>query len=491
MNNFLVLPLVIPLCTAFALLFFRRRLAAQRLISIAGLLTNAAIAWIIAVQVREKGIQTLHMGGWLPPYGIVFVADMLAALLVAAASVIALSCVVYAIGSIGEERERHYFYPFVFFLVAGVNGSFLTGDLFNLFVCFEVTLIASYALIVLGGTRLQLRETLKYMFVNIVSSTLFVAGVAYLYGVTGTLNMADLSLKIAEAGASPVLHTIALLFLLVFSIKAGLFLFMWLPGAYGAPPAAVSALFAALLTKVGVYALIRTFTLLFYTDEAIIHGWLQGMAIVTMLLGALGAVAYSDVRRIMNYNVVIGIGFLAFGIAVSTEESLKGAVFYLVHDMPAKALLFIIGGLVIRAAGTSDIKMMGGLIKRYPLLGGLLFVCAAAIAGMPPLSGFPGKLLLIQGGLAAGYGVLSAVALLSSLLSLYSLLRIFMHAFWGEEKRPNTALRLGKLPFLPVIWLSVLIVWVGAGAEVIYGWVSSAGDVMLQPSLYIDSVLRR
>jgi len=491
MNNALVLPLLIPLCTAIVLFFFPRRIALQRWIGLSGLALTVAVSAGLVAQVRAEGIQVLHMGGWIPPFGIVFVADMFAALLVLASAIVGMCCLAFSWGTIGEERERHYFYPFFQLLLVGVNGSFLTGDLFNLFVCFEVMLISSYAMIVLGSTKRQLRESLKYMLINILSSTLFVAGVAYLYGVAGTLNMADLSVKIAEAGSGGILDVIALLFMLVFSLKAGLFLFFWLPGAYGAPPPAVAALFAALLTKVGIYALIRTFTLIFPENAGVTHGWLKGMAIATMVLGAFGAISYRDIRRILNYNVVISVGFLAMGLAVTTKDALDGMVFYLVHDMLAKALLFMLGGLVIRAAGTSDLRRTGGLIGRYPAIGWLFFMTALAIAGIPPLSGFAGKLLLVRGGLLEGEYVLSAVALGSSLIVLYSLIRMFMQAFWGEEKPAGEEAKpLGKGWLLPVAGLSLLVVLIGLGSETVYGWVSAAGDTLADPSRYIDAVLK-
>lgn len=491
MNNLLVFPLLIPLCTAIVLLFLSGRIVLQRWISMIGIALGAAASCLIVAQVRAEGIQALHMGGWLPPYGIIFVADMFSALLTLAAAVVGASCLLYSFGTIGEERERHYFYPFFQFLLVGINGSFLTGDLFNLFVCFEVMLISSYALLVLGGTKRQLRETLKYILINILSSTLFVAAVAYVYGVAGTLNMADLSLKLAEAGQGHIATVIALLFMIVFSLKAGLFLFFWLPGSYSAPPAAVTALFAALLTKVGLYALIRTFTLIFQADQTNVQSWFQWMAIATMLLGAFGAVAYRDIRRIMNYNVIVSVGFLALGLAVLSKDALDGVVFYLLHDMLAKALLFILGGLVMQAAGTSDLRQMGGLIHRYPLMGGLFFITGLAIAGIPPFSGFPGKLLLIRGGLTEGYYLLSAVSLVSSFLVLYSLLRIFMHAFWGEKNPEMDRIPpLDKKQLLPAAALSVLVVGIGLGAEHVYGWVSMAGDVLAHSHDYIDAVLK-
>lgn len=491
MNNLLVLPLLIPLCTAVMLLFIKRYVIIQRWMSALGMLLNIIVACFMIVQVRTEGIQVLHMGGWLPPYGIVFVADMLGALLVLTTSIVSAFCLFYAFSTIGRERENYYFYPLFQFLLVGINGSFLTGDIFNLFVCFEVMLISSYALIVLGGTRRQLRETLKYMLINILSSSLFVAAVAYLYGVVGTLNMADLSLKVAEAGQSGILNVIALLFMIVFSLKAGLFLFFWLPGSYSAPPAAVSALFAALLTKVGIYALFRTFTLIFHSNPDVTHNWLMWMAIATMVLGALGTVAYHDIRQIMNYNVVVSVGLIMLGLAVSSREALDGAVFYLMHDMLAKALLFILGGLVIQAAGTADLRQMGGMIKRYPLIGAMLFVAALAIAGIPPFSGFAGKLLLIQGGLREGYYGLTAVALGSSLVVLYSLIRVFMYAFWGEAKPLLIQMPiLNHKLILPAIGLSVLVIGMGLGSEAVYELVMKAGNTLIHPMEYVDAVLK-
>ncbi|MBB3113440.1 multicomponent Na+:H+ antiporter subunit D [Paenibacillus phyllosphaerae] len=491
MNNLLVLPLLLPLCTAVILLFLKQYLVIQRWVSTVSVLMNIAIAGIIVMQVRSAGIHVLHIGGWMPPYGIVFVADMLSALLVLTTSVVSAFCLFFAFGTIGVERERYYFYPLFQFLLVGIYGSFLTGDLFNLFVCFEVMLISSYALIVLGGTRRQLRETLKYMLINILSSSLFVAAVAYLYGVVGTLNMADLSLKVAEAGQSGVLNVIALLFMIVFALKAGLFLFFWLPGSYSAPPSAVAALFAALLTKVGIYALIRTFTLIFHSNPEVTHSWLMGMAIATMILGAIGTVAYHDIRQIINYNVVVSVGLIIMGLAVSSEEGLEGAVFYLMHDMLAKALLFLLGGLIIQVAGTADLRQMGGMIRRYPLMGAMVFITALAIAGIPPFSGFAGKLLLIQAGLREGYFGLTAVALGSSLIVLYSLIRIFMQAFWGEEKPlQEQSPMLNRKLIMPSVGLSLLVIGMGLGSEAVYNLVADAGSTLILPMQYVDAVLK-
>lgn len=491
MNNLLVLPLLIPLCTAAILIFFKNNIPVQRLLSAISLLGTAFAAGLILYEVKTEGIQTLHMGGWVPPYGIVFVADMMSALLVLTTTIVGIFCLIYSFGTVGEQRERYYYYPFFQFLLVGVNGSFLTGDLFNLFVCFEVMLIASYALIVLGGTKRQLRETIKYMLINILSSTLFVAAVAYLYGVVGTLNMADLSLRVTEAGQDGVLNVIAVLFMIVFSLKAGLFLFFWLPGSYSVPPAAVSALFGALLTKVGLYALIRTFTLIFYHDPGITHSWIAWMAAATMIFGAFGALAYSDVHRIINYNVIISVGFIAFGLAAASDSALNGVVFYLLHDMVAKALLFILGGMIVKATGTSSLKDMGGLMKRHPALGWMFFITALAIAGIPPLSGFAGKLLILQGGLQEQYYWLTGIALVSSLIVLYSLIRLFMKVFWGVEKvQPVTTAAPSKGILLSAGCLFIIMLMMGFGSEWVYQLVSEAGNTLMNPSIYIDAVLK-
>lgn len=491
MNNLVVFPLLIPLFTAVLLIFLNGRIRLQRILSAVSVGLNAASGAVLVYQAGQRGIQTLQMGGWAAPYGIVFVADMLAALLVLTAAVVAAACLMYSFRTIGEERERHYFYPFFHFLLAGVSGSFLTGDLFNLFVCFEVLLIASYALISLGGTKRQLRETLKYILINIVSSAMFVAAVAYLYGMAGTLNMAHLSGRVAEAGQGGMLDVVAVLFLIVFSLKAGLFLFFWLPGSYSAPPAAVSALFGALLTKVGLYAMIRVFSLIFYHDPGISHGLIGWLAAATMILGGIGAIAYSDLYRILNYNVIISVGFIAFGLAVASKDALDGAVFYLMHDMIAKALMFILGGMIIEAAGTSRLEEMGGMLRRHPLLGWMFFLLAMALVGIPPLSGFPGKMLMLRGGLAGQDYALAAVGLASSFLVLYSMMRIFIGAFLGEEKPSRTP---GRVPrkgtFVAAAGLCALLVMLGVGAEGANALVSQAGEALVHPAVYIDAVLK-
>lgn len=491
MNNLLVLPLLIPAFTAVILIFLKERVDLQRIISAVSVFLNILVAGIIVYQVSTKGIQTLFMGGWLPPYGIVFVADMFAALLVLVGAIVGAACLFFSFASIGEERERFYYYPFFHFLLTGVFGSFLTGDLFNLFVCFEVLLVASYALIVLGGSKGQLRETLKYVLVNVISSSLFVATLAYLYAATGTLNMAHLSMRVAEAGQGGVMNVIAVLLLIVFSIKAGLLLFFWLPDSYSAPPVAVRALFGALLTKVGLYAITRTFTLIFIQEPGLTHSLIAWMAGATMILGAIGALAYNDLGRIFNYNIIISVGFIAFGISVATQDSLNGVVFYLMHDMVAKALLFFLGGMIISASGTDRLKEMGGLIRRYPWTGWMFFVLTLALVGVPPLSGFAGKVMMVRSGFGQNHVALALIALASSFIVLYSLIKVFQQVFWGGEKREEQVKPLHyKAMMAPAAVLFAIVILMGVGAETVNGYVSQAGAVLADPALYINAVMK-
>lgn len=490
MNNIVVLPMVIPLLTAIVLFFLRPFVKIQRVLSIVAMLVTVIVSVYILNLIQSDGILRLDFGGWLPPYGILFVADSFATLLVLTTAVVTTLILLFSFTSTPKSHENMFFYAFVLFLVAGVNGSFLTGDLFNLFVFFEVMLLASYVLITLGGRKVQLLESIKYVVINVLSSWFFLLGIAYLYGTLGTLNMAHLSVRIAEVGQGPLLTVIGIVFLLVFSLKSGLLLYFWLPGSYSAPPTAVAALFGALLTKVGIYAMFRTFTLLFYHEPSLTHTIIGVMAAITMIGGSLGAIAYQDIRQIVSYNVVITVGFILVGLAVSTEVALVGSIYYLVHDMIIKALLFLIAGTVIYVTGRSKIGQMSGLIRNYPVLGWLFFITVLSIGGIPPLSGFIGKVYVGQGAIDVGSYVLLGIAFLSSLFAVYSLLRIFMNCFWGETIiSEETETPLKKRVLLPCVLLGAITVGLGVGAEGIAMYVNDAAYTLMNPEVYIDAVL--
>lgn len=462
MNNLLVLPLIIPIITAVVLVFLKDHIILQRIISFITMLFVTVLSFILLNIVQTEGILRLDFSGWLPPFGILFVADSFAMILVLTASVVTTICLLYAFSTIGDRHEKMFFYPFVLFLIAGVNGSFLTGDIFNLFVCFEVMLLASYVLIALGGEKRQLRESLKYVLINVVASWMFLVALAFLYGTVKTLNMAHIAQRVAEAGQDPLLTTVSILFLIVFSLKAGLLLFFWLPGSYSVPPTVVQALFAALLTKVGIYALIRTFTLMFPLNQDVTHVIIGIMAGVTIIAGCMGALSGRDIYTIATYNVIIGVGFILIGLAVGTESAIAGAIYYLIHDMLAKALLFLLVGMMFYLTGESVVKKMNGLIKNYPIFGWIFFLVMLALAGIPPLSGFVGKVLIGQGAIEAGSYILLALGFASSIIVLYSLLRIFLASFFGEttisfeDRKPILKAPIG-LSFCLLYPLSMLV----------------------------------
>lgn len=490
MNNLIMLPMVIPIMTGIILVFLRPFIRVQRVVSVLAMLFIGGISVYLLGHIHDSGIITLAFGEWDAPFGIVFVADAFAMLLVLTSSFVALICLLFAFSTIGERREKLFFYPLVQFLIAGVNGSFLTGDLFNLFVCFEVMLVASYILIVMGSEKVQLRESITYIAVNVLSSWIFLVGIAYLYGTLGTVNMAHLAERVAENGQTPILTTISVLFLVVFSLKSGLLLFFWLPGSYSVPPAAVAALFGALLTKVGVYAMFRMFTLVFTHEPSITHTLIGMMAAVTLVVGSIGAIAYKDLRQIAIYNIIIAIGFIMVGLAVTTPSALEGSIYYLIHDMIVKALLFLVIGTIILLTGKTRIGQMSGLIRNYPILGWLFFIVTLSLVGVPPLSGFIGKYLVGKGAVETETYVLLALAFISSLFVLYSLLRIFLNCFWGEtimsfdDEKP-----MKKKWVFPSVILAAATIALGIGAEAIADHVGDAADVLAHPNMYIDAVL--
>lgn len=355
--------------------------------------------------------------------------------------------------------------------------------------------MSSYALIMLGGTKIQLRESLKYILVNIFSSVMFVASVAYLYAVTGTLNIADLSQRISEVGQGDTLTLISFMFMFVFGIKAALFLYFWLPSSYSAPPTAISAIFAGLLTKVGVYALLRTFTIIFYHQPDVTHHLLAWLGILTMILGVIGALGNHEVQKVLAYSIVYAVGFMVFGLSVLSYTSIQGVIYYLVHDMIIKALLFLLGGTIIYVAGTRRIDRISGLIKRYSSLGWMFFVAILALVGVPPLSGFIGKLLIVKGGLETSnfgsiYFWIALASLITSLLILYSVMKVFMSCFWGEEKQTQLPKKSLKGRYAACAFLLAISVLIGIGAEWLHPFISEASKTLIDPSIYVDAVLK-
>ncbi|MFD1850205.1 Na+/H+ antiporter subunit D [Oceanobacillus bengalensis] len=492
MSNLAVLPIIIPLISAIILVFFNSKTNISRILTRAFSLIGLGVTGYIAWYVIENGSIILETGDWIAPYGIILVVDALSAILVLTTNIVAVACAFYAPHAGLGEKEKFYFYPFFFFLITGVSGAFITGDLFNLFVFFEVLLMASYALIVLGGDKIQFRESLKYLLINLFSSMLFVTAVAFLYGVVGTINMAQIAQRVAEVDQQGILTTIAMLLFFVFATKAALFpLYYWLPNSYVVPNPVVSALFGALLTKVGIYSIIRVFSLIFVHDIHLTHEFFIWIAGLSMIFGVVGALSTNNIKLIVAYNIIPAIGYIIMGIGIFNQEALSGSIYYLMQDMIVKAALFLLVGVIAYVAGTSDLRKMSGLIHHYPVLGWVLFAFAFVLAGIPPFSGFIGKLLLLEGAFADGEIVISIIALLTSLLILYSIIKIFIRGFWGDENAmKNLEKKSTKGLIAPIVFLLVTVVILGVGAEYFYPITDAIAAYLLDPQIYIDSVLK-
>ena len=498
MSGLVPLPVVVPLLGAALTLLLSGRPRLQRSISVLCLSSVLVVAAVLLVQAYRFGPVVVQVGGWPAPVGIVLVADQLAALMVLVSSAVTLCVLLYSIGQgRGETSETapvSIYHPTYLVLTAGVTNAFLAGDLFNLFVGFEILLAASFVLITLGGTEVRLRTGSTYVVVSILSSLLFLSAVGLVYAATGTLNMAQLAGRL-DALPSGVRLTLQLMLLLAFGIKAAVFpLSAWLPDSYPTAPAPVTAVFAGLLTKVGVYAIIRTETLLFPGGQ--VAGLLMVVAGLTMVVGILGAVAQSDLKRLLSFTLVSHIGYMIFGVALSSVAGLSGAIFYEEHHITIQTTLFLVAGLVEERAGSTDLRRIGGLARVAPMLGVLFFVPAMNLAGIPPFSGFLGKLGLLQAGVAAG-GTLPAVLVgagtLTSLLTLYAASRVWNIAFWRAPRLASTTVP-ARLPGLMVGATTALValgVLFTLAAGPLFQVTSNAATDLRERTPYVRAVLPR
>ncbi|GGM19199.1 Na(+)/H(+) antiporter subunit D [Paraliobacillus quinghaiensis] len=494
MSNFLTLPILLPMFIGTILIFFAKKHKLQRVIAGFSALSLLGVAIYLGyiVYTDPSQIITLEIGDWPAPFGIVLVADMFATMMVILSSIVGVVCLFFAFKTIHSDREKFYFYPFYFYLLTGVNGAFLTGDMFNLFVFFEVMLISSYVLIVHGGTGYQLRESFKYVVMNMVASAFFLVALAYLYATTGTLNMADLAERVQVLEQEGILNGIAILFLFVFGAKGALFpLYFWLPKSYYGPPAAISALFGGLLTKVGIYAIIRVFTLIFVHNTEFTHTIILILAGGTMFFGVLGAVSQFDFKRILSYHIISQVGYMVMGLGVYTPLALAGAIYYIAHHIIVKSALFLFAGATQKITGTTELKKMGGLLKTHPWLGWLFFISAMSLAGIPPLSGFFSKFALILAAVQKESYYIVVVALVVGILTLFSMMKIFMYAFWGEPKISQDKVNRKEMFALlrPIIPLVVLTICLGFFAEPIFQYSLGVSEQILDPANYVNAVL--
>ncbi|MDN3689095.1 proton-conducting transporter transmembrane domain-containing protein [Cyclobacterium jeungdonense] len=498
-NPYIVLPVIFQLFVAVTLMFSWTNKNLQKLISVVGSLIALLISILLLLKVNQEGIQTMQAGGWIAPFGITFVADTLSALLVLLTAISGLAVSVFSVGSVRNARIRFGYFPILHLLIMGLSGAFLTGDIFNLYVWFEIIIISSFVLITIGGEKAQLEGAIKYVAMNLLASVVFLTAIAILYGLTGSLNMADLSLQVAKVENRGLVNVTAILFLVGFGIKSAVFpLYFWLPASYHTPPPAISAIFGGLLTKVGVYAMLRVFTLIFIPDT-FLTAVITIMAMLTIFSGAVGALMQNNIRKVFSYLIICHIGFMLAGLGVYSTLALAGAVFYLVHDIVVKTNLFMISGLIFKFKGTYSMRLLGGFYKEQPLISLLIAISLFSLVGIPPLSGFWGKLLIIQGALDSANILLIGFIVLGSFLTLFIIARLWSEVFWKDPqelpkkehiKYFNELKPLKKQAMLAsVVFLSILSLGIGFGAEWVMRMAMHIAENLMDPSAYIQAVL--
>lgn len=496
-SNFIIFPVLLHLFTALLMLIFWRKTVTHRIISIVSSVMGLIIAYVLFTGVYNGEITTLTAASWKAPFGIVFVADTFSSLLVLLTSVVALAVSVFSAVGVGRARMMYGYFPIFHFLIMGLNGAFLTGDIFNLYVWFEVIIISSFVLLTLGGRKAQLEGAVKYMALNILASTFFLTGIGILYGITGTLNMADLAEKVPLVANQSIVNLTAMFFLIGFGIKSAVFpLYFWLPSSYHTPPSAVAAVFGGLLTKVGLYGMLRVFTLVFTPDDFMKMIFIV-IGIMTVLTGAFGALMKTNIRRLFSYLIVCHIGFIVGGLGLYTQLAILGAVFYLIHDIIIKTNLFLIAGLIRQMRGTMDMNRLGGLYDEYPKLSLVIAIVLFSLAGIPPLSGFWPKIYLIEAAFLVENGWMIAGIIIGSFVTLYVLAKLWAAVFWKDASTDDIIQdsfagmqRHRKVFFvLPIVFLAAVTLYIGFNAEMIINISDKIAGEMMDTSPYIKAVL--
>lgn len=500
-NHYIILPLLLHMATAILLIFLWRKIALQRIVSVVSSVLILIVSALLFAKTWDTGIITMQSGNWQAPFGITFVSDVFSSTMVLFTSISALAVSLYSTIGISKPRMKYGYFPIFHFLFMGLNGAFLTGDIFNLYVWFEVVIISSFVLMTLGGKKPQMESAIKYVAMNMLASVIFLTAIAILYGLTGSLNMADLSIKVAQIENRALVNVTALLFFVAFGIKSAVFpLYYWLPSSYHTPPSAIAAIFGGLLTKMGIYALMRFFTLIFVPSEFITTSLLY-VAAATLIAGAFGALIKRDIRRMFSYLIVCHIGFMISGLGLYTEIALAGAVFYLFHDIVVKTNLFLVSGIIYRIKGTTKMPQLGGLYSEYPKISLLMAIVLFSLVGIPPLSGFWPKINLFSASFEQGEFILIFALIFASFITLYVIAKMWAEVFWKDspvvkDGQPNFEDRFANLsPFskglliFPIVLLTGVSLYIGFGAENIMLISKHIAAEMLDTSPYIEAVL--
>ncbi|MBN2110913.1 MAG: NADH-quinone oxidoreductase subunit M [Methanosarcinaceae archaeon] len=503
------LPIILiatPILMASLMVLLRSRPQFQKVLNISVYFVLAFLSIVLLLQVWNDGIQVYEVGEW-GKYGILLVADLLSAGMVVLTTCISLLSMVYSLDYIEKRSLSSTYYPLFNLMLAGLNGSFLTGDIFNLFVFFEILLLSSCGLVIAnehgGVTKIsdKMEATFKYLVLNMLGSIVMLIAVASLYATTGTLNMADISVKLSAMSAAGTMpwhvFAIALMFIVVFGNKAAIFpLHYWLPDVHPTAPSPISAMLSGVLIKVGAYGMLRVFFLIFRDTLYIFQPVIIYLALATIIVGAISAVAQNDVKRLLAYSSVSQIGYVFLGMGLGSIYAITASLVYLVNHAIAKSMLFLSSGAIIHYAGTRDMRKMGGMVDRFPMIALFFLAGAMSIAGLPPTGGFIAKFVLFDAGITDKYYFEIGIALIFAVFSLFYMFRAWLLMFWGEirdtEKYGDySAQKASPLILVPIMVLAVAIMVLGLYAEPLIALATATAGQILDPQPYIEAVLTR
>ncbi|MCC7147001.1 MAG: hypothetical protein IT443_11200 [Phycisphaeraceae bacterium] len=495
--NHLIAVILVPFITAMVTALLNGWPRLEKAVSLLSCLGLTAYVFWLTGYVDQHGIQVSMIGGYAAPFGIAFVADRLACIMLCLSMGVGSVAMVYSMWTATTTQQKYFFYPLFHVVLLGVNWAFITGDLFNLFVAYEVMLIGSYGMMMVGASKAQVRQTMKYVAINIVGGSLFVVGIAFIYATVGTVNMADLAVRTAALppARAGMVTVASLVLLVVFALKAAAFpVFFWLPDSYPVVPPGVNGYFAGLLTKVGVYSLLRMFVMVFRQDgHEMATQILLVMSGFTMLLGVLGAMCQWDIRRILSWHIISQVGYMVMGVGLSANSAIAqmaiaGTIFYVVHHIVVKSSLFLVGGIAERVTGTQQLKQMGGALDIAPGVAGFFLIAGLSLAGMPPFSGFMSKFVLLRAGVTGGNWVVVFVAVITSFFTLYSMSKIWNYAFWRERSRPWAGQSYRGM-MVPTGVLIAFTIVLGLFAQPFLRLAADAADDVIDPRAYIQAVL--
>lgn len=504
-NHIPIILIVLPIVLSTITVILRTMPSFQKGINLFASLILFALSIVLLFNVWNNGILVYEVGEW-GKYGIILVADLLSSGLVVVSSLVSLMALIYSLDYMDSRALNTTYYALFNLLVAGLNGTFLTGDIFNMFVFFEILLLSSCGLVVASGkggfTKIpdKMEAAFKYLMLNMLGSIVMLIAIAALYATVGTLNMADIAVKIETlnaAGTMPwYIYVIALLFIVVFGNKAAIFpLHYWLPDVHPSAPSPISAMLSGIMIKVGVYGILRVCYLIFHDAMFILQPIIIILALLTIIIGAISAIGQNDVKRLLAYSSISQIGYVILGVGMGTAYALAATFVYLVNHAVAKSMLFLTAGGIIHHARTRDMRKMGGMVKTAPLMSGIFLIGSMSIAGLPPMGGFIAKFVLFDAGLLGEYYIPIIIALLFAILTLFYMFRAWLLMFWGEKATDEYGdyhtHTVSTRMAIPMVILAGIVLILGIYPEPLMALSTSIANELLDPQPYITAVLER